>query len=249
MSGASDFPRPPLPWQAQAQSRGLRVLAAVADSGNPGCTSFYFGEGYNLLRISPRAGQVQVAEPVAKFSPPGWRTCTSRHRLTSRLVRDGFHALAVLPSGTLVAAVPGAIVTCKAGDNRFRITHRIQRGTRPLHITATPSGKIYWGEYFSNPDRQAVHIYASDDEGEHWNVAYTFPAGTIRHVHNIVWDQFVQRLWILTGDEKDECRVVHASQDLRRLAPARMPYRSRSSVGSSPKRDGMRGGPVCGREH
>jgi hypothetical protein len=106
--------------------------------------------------------------------------------LTMRLFRDGFHALAVLPSGALVAAVPGAMVTLRPGGTEFRPSHTILRGTRPLHITAVPGGAIYWGEYFDNPARDKVHIYASTDAGAGWSVAYTLPKGAIRHIHNIV---------------------------------------------------------------
>ena len=67
-----------------------------------------------------------------------------------RLVRDGFHALTVTPRGTLIGAVPGAIVTLAPGQSEFVIGHRISRGTRPLHVTATPDGHTFFGEYFSN---------------------------------------------------------------------------------------------------
>jgi hypothetical protein len=138
---------------------------------------------------------------------------TSTRRLTSRLCRDGFHALALHTSGALVAAVPGAIVTASPGENQFRLTHRITRGTRPLHIAAVPGGAIYWGEYFDNAARDEVHIYASLDAGATWNVAHTFARGSIRHVHNVVHDPWGDCLWVLTGDYGSECRILHASCD------------------------------------
>lgn len=173
----------------------------------------YASRGYHLLRaqFQERTGAWQR---VAEFRPP-WRGRLSvRNRLTARLFRDGFHALAVLPSGGLVAAVPGAIVRLSAGETEFRPTHQIARGTRPLHISAVPGGAIYWGEYFDNPQREEVHIYGSGDGGSTWNVAYTFPKGAIRHVHNIVHDTWGNCLWVLTGDYGDECRILRASCDL-----------------------------------
>ena len=38
---------------------------------------------------------------------------------------------------------------------------RIPRGTRPLHMTATPDGRVFFGEYFDNDERDEVHIYTS----------------------------------------------------------------------------------------
>ena len=176
---------------------------------------------YDLLRTRISASQIpsddQHWEPVASFHPAHWRRWTARTNLTSRLVRDGFHALAVLPSGAMVAAVPGAIITLRLNEKEFHITHKITRGTRPLHITAIPSGNIFWGEYFDNPNRDEVHIYASTDAGATWHVAYTFPKGAIRHVHNIVHDPWANCLWLLTGDYGDECRIIRASHDFREI--------------------------------
>ncbi|MGA9354261.1 MAG: hypothetical protein WBV46_11270 [Terriglobales bacterium] len=216
---------------------GVRALAWDGEM-------LYASLGYNIIRWRARANErrrrVDVRwESVASFDPGWWRNLTSRARLTSRLVRDGFHALAILgdpgeqspedqrtkdrrmddrnkqAQRTLIAAVPGAIVTRTPGSDEFRVTHHIRRGTRPLHITATPGGTVYWGEYFDNRERAEVHIYASTDRGESWQTAYTFPARSIRHVHNIIYDRWADCLWILTGDDGYECKVLRATPDLR----------------------------------
>jgi hypothetical protein len=109
--------------------------------------------------------------------------------------------------------VPGAIITRRAEESALRVTHAITRGTRPLHITAVPGGAVYWGEYFDNAPRDEVHIYASADDGATWSIAYTFPKGAIRHVHNIVHDPWGDCLWVLTGDYGDECRILRAACD------------------------------------
>ena len=203
---------------------GIRVLAWDGDV-------LYASRGYELVQWKAPSHKARRAsdwqwKSVANFDPAWWRNLTSRTRLTSRLVRDGFHALAVVreprneshresDNRTFIAAVPGAIVACTPGSGEFSVTHKVLRGTRPLHITVTPHGTAYWGEYFDNRDRAEIHIYASDDRGETWHVAHTFPAGAIRHVHNIVYDRWADCLWILTGDEGSECKVLRASCDLR----------------------------------
>jgi hypothetical protein len=162
-----------------------------------------------------------------------------RNRLTARLFRDGFHALAILPSGELIGAVPGAIVTLAPQATEFRETHTITRGTRPLHLTATPNGIIYWGEYFDNASRDEVHIYASGDQGRTWHVAYTFPKGAIRHVHNIVHDPWQDCLWILTGDYGDECRILRASFDLSRMDVVLKGNQHARAVAAVPTENGL----------
>ena len=184
----------------------------------------YASRGYELFRAKISNPSDHLAwQPVATFHPSLRRRLSVMNRLTARLCRDGFHALAILPSGSLVAAAPGAIVTLRPGEAEFRRTHTLLRGTRPLHITAVPgvgtSGAIYWGEYFDNAARDQVHIYASTDAGATWHIAYTFPKGAIRHVHNIVHDPWANCLWVLTGDYGDECRILRATCDFTRVEP------------------------------
>src|SRR5947208_11831311 len=107
----------------------------------------YVSRGYDLYSARMIGSQLQL-QKVATYSPEWHRRISSDAALTSRLFRDGFHALTVLPSGNLVAAVTGAIVTLKAGETEFQVTHKIARGTRPLHIATMPAGRMFWGEYF-----------------------------------------------------------------------------------------------------
>jgi hypothetical protein len=192
-----------------ASFRNLRVLAWDRET-------LYASRGYTLLASPTEAGVINWRS-IGRFEPPWWRRLTSTNSLSSRLVRDGFHALALHPSGDLIAAVPGAIVTLRAGDTEFAVSHRITRGTRPLHITVAPDCTIFWGEYFDNPQREEAHIYASDDGGFTWNIAYTFPKRSIRHIHNILYDRWENCLWIFTGDYGPECRILRASLDFRTI--------------------------------
>lgn len=215
MWGKVEFPRAgsstrTLVLENLASFPRMRVLAWARDT-------LYASRGYEVFSISPQKSLEWHA--VARFAPSAQRNVSARVPLASRLFRDGFHALCVLSSGQMVGAVPGAIVTCTPGQRKFTVTHEIHRGTRPLHITATPSGLVYWGEYFDNAERGEVHIYCSDDQGMTWQVAYTFPARTIRHLHNIIFDRWQNCLWILTGDNGHECKIMRASVDLKTVEP------------------------------
>lgn len=186
-------------------------LRALAWDG----TTLYLSRGYTLLALHAGHDPLTLSE-VGQFRP-SWRTLTCRNRFSHRLLRDGFHALAIHPSGNMIAAVPGAIATSRAGETEFRVTHRIHRGTRPLHIATAPDGRFTWGEYFDNSHRDEVHIYASDDAGMNWNIVYTFPRHSIRHVHNIVYDRWDNCFWVFTGDYGSECRIIRASLDFRTM--------------------------------
>jgi hypothetical protein len=210
---------------------GLRVLAWRSDV-------LYASRGYKLLKVTMDGGPLAWID-VARFPPAWWRHLTASSRLSFRLARDGFHALAILPSGHLVAALPGAIATLAPGECEFRITHRVLRGTRPLHFTVTPQGHVFWGEYFDNRERDAVHIYGSTDLGQTWHVAHTFPRGAIRHVHNIVYDRWADCLWVLTGDEGRECHILRASSDFKTVEALLSGHQQARAVAALPTQDGL----------
>jgi phosphoribosyl-AMP cyclohydrolase len=223
--------------------RGIRVLAWDSDI-------LYGGRGYQIVRLQTQQvdrrhiGEPAAWEAVASFRPVWWRSLTSRTAMSYRLMRDGYHALAILNNRqtndrTMVGAVPGALVTRTPGNNEFHITHRVQRGIRPLHVTPVPSGNIYWGEYFDNRERAEVHIYVSTDRGCTWQIAYTFPAGSIRHVHNIVYDRWGDCLWILTGDEGAECKVLRADCDLRSVEVVLTGNQQARAVAAIPTQNGL----------
>jgi len=235
----TSVPAPPLPdaypdsaLELCARFPGLRALAWSRDL-------LYASRGYELLRsriTDPIRGLSW--QSVAHFRPSWNRRISVLNRLTARLFRDGFHALAVLPSGGLVAAIPGAILALRPGESEFRVAHAITRGTRPLHITAVHD-TVYWGEYFDNPSRDEVHIYASTDAGQTWSVAYTFPKAAIRHVHNIVHDPWQDCLWVLTGDYSDECRVLRASCDFTRVEVVLQGKQQARAVAAVPSKDAL----------
>ena len=199
----------------------------------------YASRGYDLMRAQIKDVSNLNWKSVATFRPNWKRRLSATHRLTARLLRDGFHALTVLPNGGLVAAVPGSIITLPPGETEFHQTHAITRGTRPLHITAVPGGTVYWGEYFDNASRDEVHIYASTDASATWNVAYTFPKRSIRHVHNIIHDPWQNCLWILTGDYGDECRILRATCDLSHVETVLQGQQQARAVAAIPTEDAL----------
>jgi len=210
---------------------GVRALAWCG-------TQLYAARGYELLVAEMENPSFLKWDPIAEFRPELKRRLTVSNRITARLFRDGFHALAVLPTGGLVAAVAGAIITMRRGEREFSVTRRITRGTRPLHITAVPNGPLFWGEYFDNAARDEVHIYGSGD-GEKWNVAFTFPKGAIRHVHNIVYDAWENCLWILTGDYGPECRILRSDCNFGRVETVLQGNQQARAVALVPMQDGL----------
>lgn len=128
-----------------------------------------------------------------------------------------FRELAPTPKGDLVGVVRKSILLYSAGQSDFQTVLRIKNGGRPKGIVNTPSGRMYVGEYGLNPDRRAMRIWGSDSGGANWELVYTLKPGSVRHIHNIVWDPYRKGLWVLTGDREGECALLFTRDEFKTL--------------------------------
>jgi hypothetical protein len=174
-----------------------------------------------VSRLPSPVSRLPTWELVGFYRPDWLRGLASRNRLSSRLLRTGFHAVFFLPSGRIVAILAKAIAVLEPGEKEFKTVWRVKRGTRPMGMAVTPEGWLFWGEYFANPDREEVYVYGSTDEGISWEVVYTFPKGAIRHVHNVLYDPWEDCLWVLTGDEEAEPKIMKADKEWKEIEVVR----------------------------
>ena len=89
----------------------------------------------------------------------------------------------------------------------------LPRGSRPLNVLSLTGLEgfqdgIYFGEYFSNPDKLPVKIYKCNLNG--LEQVYEFAATKINHIHNIIPDYYRNCLWIFTGDFGDGAAIYQA---------------------------------------
>ena len=89
------------------------------------------------------------------------------------------------------------------------------RGSKPLNLCFAPSGNIYFGEYFQNMEKQTVNIYCSKDNAKTWDIAYTFEAGNINHIHGLFFDKYTNRIWVATGDRENECIIGYTEDEFK----------------------------------
>lgn len=81
------------------------------------------------------------------------------------------------------------------------------QGDSVLHggLCEDANGAIYFGEYFMNPSRGPVRIWRVAPDLTSGEVAYTFPAGQIRHIHGIYPDPYDPgSMWVASGDYQGE---------------------------------------------
>lgn len=102
----------------------------------------------------------------------------------------------------------------KVGDNYVKCLH-IPRGSKPLNLCILPNGHLFFGEYFQNIGKDAVHIYGSFNHGETWCKVFTFKAGNINHIHGLFYDKYSERIWVLTGDRENECIIGYTEDEFK----------------------------------
>lgn len=131
----------------------------------------------------------------------------SSTNLYSRLTRKGIHSSLFTDDGNMVFTAKNTIYKFDPKQGKITNLFKIPRGSRPLSMCLANDGTILWGEYFRNPDREEVNIYASKDKGYSWEIIYTFPKNHIRHIHGVFCDPYDNKIWVTTGDEDDESAI------------------------------------------
>jgi len=69
-------------------------------------------------------------------------------------------------------------------------------------------GNIYFGEYLANDERGEMRVYRYRLGTTHLEVAYSFPAGSIKHIHGIYFEEQSQSVLCMTGDADSECQIL-----------------------------------------
>ena len=75
---------------------------------------------------------------------------------------------------------------------------------------------VYWGDYGRNTEHQEVKVYHLE-KNHRISVIHSFPAGTVRHIHNIVKnnDGFV----LFVGDNEDSAGIYKVNKDWSEVMP------------------------------
>ena len=125
-------------------------------------------------------------------------------RMATRLFRFGVRVAEVINENQVVLSIGNNLYELSIETGEFSRGIFCGEGIRPLIFTRVNGingfdDGLYFGEYLGNMAKKPVSVYHRVGIDK-WEVVYTFPRGTINHVHNIVADQYRQCLWIFTGD-------------------------------------------------
>lgn len=145
----------------------------------------------------------------------------SGSRYLTRLLRLGVRAAEALDASHAILSI---------GNRLHEID--IEKGTitdgwlcgdriRPLILTTVKEVNnfddgVYFGGYLGNMGKNPVHIYKREGIDD-WKVVYTFPQGSINHVHNIVADPYRNCLWIFTGDFDEAAAIWKVTDNFKKV--------------------------------
>lgn len=124
--------------------------------------------------------------------------------------RYGISQMKILNSGTILIFSGPYLWRSTDNGNSFKIVHR--RKIHPLMQSwAEAHGEIFYGEYFYDKGRKEINLWKSIDDGKNWFIVYTFVAGSVRHIHAVQYDPYSDRIWVTTGDEDRECKIMYST--------------------------------------
>jgi len=171
--------------------------------------TLHFGIKNRLFRFAD--GEI-VAGPTIHSSNP---LLSSAPRLIDRLLRNEISLLRRLGDGSLLAVYRKGFYLAQPGEGQFNLKCSISRGSRPLGMSVENQGWMVYGEYGSLPRDQPVHIYGAQYPSFRFESVHCFPAGSVKHVHNVQWDTHAGCYWVLVGDSDEESGILRLSADFK----------------------------------
>lgn len=186
--------------------KGMKILQ-VDENG------LVASKGYKLYRRKTNDTQWEC---YARIND-GINSWFALFHLSRRLTRAEITKLYRLKDGSELCIARKGIFKREKDAKVFKKCFNVVRGSRPMNLCIDDDGKIYFGEYFMNMEKKAVHVYCSEDNGNSWKVVYTFEDGNINHIHGIFKDPYTGLLWIATGDRENECIIAHTDDGFKTL--------------------------------
>ncbi len=154
---------------------------------------------------------------IATIDTPAWKTAAAKFRLAQRLLR--FQVTNVIPLSERDLFVTFDKSVGIVRDGKYQTLKGLVRPCRVLRAACAvdAKGDVYFGEYLANAERGEMRTYRYPKGGNSLEIAYTFPAGSIRHTHGIYYDKFSDSLFCLTGDDEKECQIIRSSDGFQTI--------------------------------
>ncbi len=137
----------------------------------------------------------------------------SKSRIISRALRIGIHQVKQIHNGKILICCDKSVFLSDSSLASFKRINLNSRFFQLLdnNICIAPEF-TYFGEYIPNIKKNEVNIFRTKD-GENWDLIYSFPKKSIKHVHLLQYDSYSQKIWFSTGDSDSECLLGYGNDD------------------------------------
>lgn len=168
--------------------------------------------------------------------PAGWKQrLLCRFRLINRLLRMEPRCAGRLNENRFVVNVLSKVWLLDCNERKVKELLKLRSGYSLLNF-CEKDGSLYWGDYGANPNYEEINIYCLD-KSFNLTIVYTFPAGSIRHIHNIINndDGFV----VLCGDNEPQAGIYRANADWTEVKPWKIGEQKYRAVVGFPFKGGL----------
>ena len=155
-----------------------------------------------------------AVRPLGRLASP-FSPLAAAPALLDRLLRNEVSHYRIFPDGAELAVHRRRFLVRRPGQEDFRVAHVLARGSRPLVLSVEHRGRLVFGEYGTLPYDQPVRIYAGESPDFRLEPVHEFPAGTVKHVHGVIWDPHDLCYWVTVGDSDREAGILRLSADFR----------------------------------
>ena len=144
-----------------------------------------------------------------------------RFKLVCRLFRLGVRAADAIDDTTVVLSIGNMLYELNINSGELSNGYHCGEGIRPLIFTIVKgvnsiADGVYFGGYLGNASKKPVNVFHRIGVDQ-WEIVYSFPQGTINHVHNIVADPYRQCLWIFTGDFDEASAIWKVTDNFQKV--------------------------------
>ena len=156
-----------------------------------------------------------------------------RSKVLYRLLRLGIRAAIAIDDSHILISVGHQLFELDLETGNLTEGCLCDEFVRPLLFTRVQgisgfNDAILYGGYFLNREMHPIHIYQRSGIDQ-WERVYTFPQGTINHIHQIVPDPYRDCLWVFTGDFDEASaiwKITNHFKTIERVAYNDQKYRA-----------------------
>lgn len=165
----------------------------------------------------------QKKEKIVELNKSIFQRLAVRNRLYERLFRMEPRFAVPYNDNSFLISWNGALYLINITEKKIHKMFDYRAGmNNPLSIVSVNNLKgftsgYYFGDYWGNTKKESVGIYHFQNEIV--KKVFSFPCGSVKHVHGISIDQISERMIICTGDSDEESVIWEAYDNFRTVRP------------------------------